>query len=146
MSPAALVGLFFLGRVPLDRERPAGIRIGVAPERPALDSAWSAANLNSSKSNVYRLTYPTDLVSATQVKAMLAELDSLGPADEARLRQWLAANFKRFGIAPDRVKKVVVLPRSREMKEIGIVLLTRVEDEAAAVATTVKSGKSNSSE
>lgn len=108
--------------------------------------AWSAANLNSSKSNVYRLTYPTDLVSAAQVKAMLVELDSLGPADEARLKQWLAANFKRFGIAPDRVKKVVVLPRSREMKEIGIVLLTRVEDEAAAVATTVKSSKSNSSE
>lgn len=108
--------------------------------------AWSATSFNSSKSNVYRLTYPTDLVSATQVKAMLVELDSLGPADEARLRQWLAANFKRFGIAPDRVKKVVVLPRSREMKEIGIVLLTRVEDEAAAVATTVKSGKSNSSE
>lgn len=106
--------------------------------------AWSATNLNSSKSNVYRLTYPTDLVSATQVKAMLVELDSLGPADEARLRQWLAANFKRFGIAPDRVKKVVVLPRSREMKEIGIVLLTRVEDEAAAVATTVKGSKSNS--
>ena len=106
--------------------------------------AWSATNLNSSKSNVYRLTYPTDLVSATQVKAMLAELDSLGPADEARLKQWLAANFKRFGIAPDRVKKVVVLPRSREMKEIGIVLLTRVEDEAAAVATTVKGSKSNS--
>jgi hypothetical protein len=106
--------------------------------------AWSASNLNLSKSNVYRLTYPTDLLSATQAKAMLAELDKLGPADEARLKQWLPANFRRFGIAPDRVKKVVVLPRSREMKEIGIVLLTRVEDEAAAVATTVKGSKSNS--
>ena len=41
--------------------------------------AWSATNLNSSKSNVYRLTYPTDLVSATQVKAMLVELDSRHP-------------------------------------------------------------------
>jgi len=108
--------------------------------------AWSATSFNSSKSNVYRLTYPTDVMSATQAKAMLAELDKQGPADEARLKQWLPANFKRFGIAPDRVKKVVVLPRSREMKEIGIVLLTRVEDEAAAVATTVKSSKSNSSD
>ena len=106
--------------------------------------AWSASSFNSSKSNVYRLTYPTDLVSAPQAKAMLAEIDKLGPTDEARLKLWLPANFKRFGIAPDRVKKVVVLPRSREMKEIGIVLLTRVEDEAAAVATTVKGSKSNS--
>lgn len=108
--------------------------------------AWSATNLNSSRSNVYRLTYPTDLVSAAQAKAMLAELDKLGAADEARLKQWLPANFRRFGIAGDRVRKIVVLPRSREMKEIGIVLLTRVEDEAAAVATTVRSVKSNSSD
>ena len=107
--------------------------------------AWSA-NLNSSRSNVYRLTYPTDLVSAAQAKAMLAELDRMGAADEVRLKQWLAANFKRFGVAGDRVKKVVVLPRTAEMKEIGIVLLTRPEDEAAAVATTVKSSKSNSSD
>ena len=106
--------------------------------------AWSATNLNSSRSNVYRMTYPGDLVTSTQAKAMLAELDRMGAVDEARLKQWLAANFKRFGVAGDRVKKVVVLPRSGDMKEIGIILLTRPEDEAAAVATTVKSSKSNS--
>jgi hypothetical protein len=37
--------------------------------------AWSATNLNSSKSNIYRLTYPGDLVSQEQAKAILAELD-----------------------------------------------------------------------
>jgi hypothetical protein len=109
-------------------------------------AAWAAANLNSSKSNIYRVTYPGDLVSSTQAKELLAELDKMGPADEAKLKQWLAANFKRLGIAGDRVKKVVVLPRSREMKEIGIILLTRPEDEAAAIATTVKSSKSNTSD
>lgn len=108
--------------------------------------AWSASNLNSSRSNVYRMTYPGDLVTATQAKAMPAELDRMGAADEARLKQWLAANFKRFGVAGDRVKKVVVLPRSGDMKEIGIILLTRPEDEAAAVATTVKSSKSNTND
>jgi hypothetical protein len=77
---------------------------------------------------------------------MLAELDKIGPADAAKLKQWLPANFKRFGIAGDRVKKVVVLPRSREMKETAIILLTKPEDEAAATAVTVKSSKSNSSE
>ncbi len=31
------------------------------------------------------------------------------------LKQWLPANFKRFGSAGDRVKKLVVLPRSKEL-------------------------------
>ena len=108
--------------------------------------ASAATNLNSSRSNIYRLTYPSDLVSRDQAKAILAELDKMGPADEAKLKQWLPANFRRFGIAGDRVKKMVVLPRSREMKEIAIILLTKPEDEAAARATTVKSSKSNSSD
>ena len=109
-------------------------------------AAWAAANLNSSKSNIYRLTYPSDLVSPAQAQAILADLDKLGPADEAKLKQWLPANFKRLGIAGDQVKKIVILPRGKEMKEIGIIFLTRPEDEAAAIATTVKSSKSNSSE
>jgi hypothetical protein len=108
--------------------------------------ASASINLNSSRSNIYRLTYPTDLVSRDQAKAILAELDRMGPADEAKLKQWLPANFKRFGIAGDRIKKLIVLPRGKEMKEIGIILLTRPEDEAAARATTVKSSKSNSSD
>ena len=109
-------------------------------------AAWASANLNSSKSNIYRLTYPSDLASPAQVKAMLADLDKLGPLDEAKLKQWLPANFKRFGIAGDRIKKLIVLPRDKEMKEIGIILLTKPEDEAAAIAVTVKSSKSNSSD
>jgi hypothetical protein len=108
--------------------------------------AWAAANLNSSKSNIYRLTYPTDLVSRDQAKAILAELDKMGPTDEKKLKQWLPANFKRFGVAGDRVKKLVVLPRSKELKEIAIILLTNPADEAAATAVTVKSSKSNSSD
>jgi hypothetical protein len=108
--------------------------------------AWASINLNSSRSNIYRLTYPSDLATSDQAKAILAELDKMGPADEAKLKQWLPANFKRFGIAGDRIKKLIVLPRSREMKEIGIILLTKPEDEAAAIAVTVKSSKSNSSE
>jgi hypothetical protein len=112
----------------------------------ALSLAWAATNLNSSRSNIYRLTYPTDLVSPAQAKALLADLDRLGPADDARLKQWLAANFKRHGIAADRVKKIVILPKSRDLKEITIILLTNPTDEAQAVATTVKSSKSNTSD
>lgn len=108
--------------------------------------AWASTNLNSSRSNIYRLTYPGDLASSAQAKAILAELDKMGPADEAKLKHWLAANFKRFGIAGDRIKKLIVLPRGKEMREIGIILLTRPEDEAAAISVTVKSSKSNSSD
>jgi hypothetical protein len=112
----------------------------------AATTAWAAVNLNSSKSNVYRLTYSSDIATPAQVKAVLADLDKLGPADEAKLKQWLPANFKRFGIAGDRVRKIVVLPRSEEMKEIAIILLANPGDEAAATAVTVKSSKSNSSD
>jgi len=108
--------------------------------------AWSATQLNSSKSNIYRLTYPNDLVSREQAKTILEELDKMGPTDEARLKRWLPANFKRFGIAGGRVKKLVILPRGGELKEIAIILLTKPEDEAVATAMTVKSSKSNSSE
>jgi hypothetical protein len=85
------------------------------------DARLAATNLNSSRSNIYRLTYPGDLVSRDQAKAILAELDRMGPADEAKLKQWLPANFKRFGIASDRVKKLVVLPRDKELKEAVVV-------------------------
>src|ERR1700687_3065832 len=109
-------------------------------------TAWASINLNSSRSNIYRLTYPSDLASPAQVKAILADLDKMGPLDEAKLKQWLPANFKRFGIAGDRIKKLIIMPRGKEMKEIGIILLTKPEDEAAAIAVTVKSSKSNSSD
>jgi hypothetical protein len=109
-------------------------------------TAWASINLNSSRSNIYRLTYPSDLASPAQVKALLADLDKMGPVDEAKLKQWLPANFKRFGIAGDRIKKLIIMPRGKEMKEIGIILLTKPEDEAAAIAVTVKSSKSNSSD
>ena len=108
--------------------------------------AGAASNLNLSKSNIYRLTYPSELASPVQVQAMLAELDKMDPADAARLKQWLPANLRRFGIAGDQVKKIIILPRDRTMKETGIVLLTQPEDEAAAIAVTVKGSKSNTSE
>lgn len=122
------------------------LALGVTALLSVATLAWAATNFNSSKSNVYRLTYPSDLVSLDQAKAILAELDGIGPADEARLKQWLPANFKRLGIAGDKVKRLVILPRDRERKEIAIILLTKPEDEAAARAVTVKSSKSNTSD
>ena len=106
----------------------------------------AASNLNSSKSNIYRLTYTADLTTADQAKALLDDLDKLGPPNEARLKSWLPANFKRFGIPPERVKKVVILPAGKAGNLTAILLLDNPADEAEAIALTVKSSKSNSSE
>lgn len=106
----------------------------------------AASNLNSSKSNIYRLTYTADLTTVDQAKAMLADLDKLGPPNQARLKQWLPANFKRFGISPEHVKKIVILPAGKAGNLTAILLLTNPADEAEAIAVTVKSSKSNSSE
>ena len=108
--------------------------------------AQAAANLNSSKSNIYRLTYTADLTTVDQAKALLADLDKLGPPNQARLKQWLPANFKRFGISPEHVKKMVILPAGKAGNLTAILLLTNPADEAEAIAVTVKSSKSNSSE
>ncbi len=108
--------------------------------------AQAAANLNLSKSNIYRLTYTADLTTMDQAKALLADLDKLGPPNQTRLKQWLPANFKRFGISPENVKKMVILPAGKAGNLTAILLLTNPADEAEAIAVTVKSSKSNTSD
>jgi hypothetical protein len=121
-----------------------GALVGVLLAAAASLSATS--NLNLSKSNIYRLTSHAGIVSTAQAAAMLAELDKLGPMDEAKLKAWLPANFRRFGIRPELVKKVVILAPGRAGAQTAIILLTDPADEANAVAATVKSSKSNISE
>ena len=112
----------------------------------AVTVSAATSNLNLSKSDVYRLTYHANILPEAQAKAMLAELDRLGPMNEARLKQWLPANFRRFGINPELVKKLVIMPPGTAGKETAILLLSNPADEAQAMATTVKSSKSNSSD
>ncbi len=94
--------------------------------------AWAATNLNSSKSNIYRLVYSAEAVTSSQATAILAELDKIGPADEARLKQWLPANFKRHGVQGDSIKKIIIIPADKTRKSITIILLTNPADEPAA--------------
>jgi hypothetical protein len=95
-----------------------------------------ATNLNSSKSNIYRLVYAPTIMTQAQTTAILAELDKLGPADEARLKQWLPANFKRHGIQTDQIKKIVIRPADKTRKQITIILLTNPADVAKAIAVS----------
>jgi len=123
------------------------LRFGVVLESVLAAAMVSAAvNLNSSKSNVYRLTYHADLLTGEQAEAMLAALDKLGPLGEKKLKMWLAANFKRFGVKPEAVKKTLVLPPGKAGSGTAIILLSNPDDEARALAATVKSSKSNSSD
>ena len=78
-------------------------------------------------------------VSVERARALLrdtlAELDAIGPMDAEWLKQWLPANFKRFGIEPRRVKKTLVLPAGQIGQEAAIILLSDPADEAKALET-----------
>ena len=106
----------------------------------------ATSNLNLSKSNVYRLTYHAGILTGAQATAMLAELDRLGPMSEAKLKLWLPANFRRFGIKAENVKKTLILPPGTAGPQTAVILLSDPADEARALASTVKSSKSNSSD
>lgn len=95
----------------------------------------ASANLNLSKSNVNRVVYDSSAVSPAQAAALLAELDRMGLADEAKLKQWLPANFKRLGIAPEKVKKIVVRYDAAR-KSMSVILLANPADEPAAIAVS----------
>lgn len=95
--------------------------------------ALAATNLNSSKSNIYRVTYDTAAVSPSQAAALLSELEKIGPADEAKLKTWLPANFKRLGIQGDRIKKISIR-KADKASTILILLLGNPADEAAGLA------------
>lgn len=71
--------------------------------------SWAATNLNSSKSNIYRLVYDANLVTRAQGDALAKALDARGPLTEADAKKWLAANFKTFGIDGKRIKLIEVM-------------------------------------
>jgi hypothetical protein len=90
--------------------------------------------LNSSRSNIYRLIYPASEISQAQATAILAELDKIGPPNEATVKRWLAQNFKRHGVQADQIKEILFVPADKTRKLVTIALLTNSKDEPAALA------------
>lgn len=129
----------------MEKSRRFGAVVGVVLAA-ALTASEAASNLNLSKSNVNRLTYSTGILTEAQAKALLDDLDAIGPMDEEQTKKWLAASYRRFRINPDSIKKTVILPAGAVCKEAVIILLSNPADEQQALATTVNSSKSNSSE
>lgn len=82
--------------------------------------AWAATNLNSSRSNIYRVTHDTAVTSA-QVAAIGAELDKMGPgATEASVREVL----RKLGInLPNLIVRIVPTGQRRGIEKTPLVIL-----------------------
>jgi hypothetical protein len=104
---------------------------GVAQKNPP---TTNSINLNSSRSNIYRLIGSADVISQAQATAILVELDKIGPANEATLRKWLAQNLNRHGVQTERIKEIIFVPADKTDKLLTIALLTNSPDEPAALA------------
>src|SRR4030095_3970932 len=66
------------------------------------------SNLNLSKSNINRLVYSGNMVTSTNAQSLLTDFEKANLPDEAAMKTWLAANFKRYSINPDQVKEVFI--------------------------------------
>jgi hypothetical protein len=94
-----------------------------------LSLSHAATNLNLSRSNSYRLVYPTDLVSDTQAKAILAALDKAGRTVGA---VQVTEIIKKQGVQTDHIKKILILPADKPGNQITVILLTNPADATQA--------------
>ena len=97
-----------------------------------------ASNLNSSKSNIYRLVYASPVTPA-QATAILAELDRAKPrgdADEATVRAIVNKHISTVKSARGENLVIVVRPAGGTQKLKSILILENAADEAAAIAVS----------
>ena len=91
---------------------------------------FAATNLNSSRSNIYRLVYDPTLVTASQAAAALADLDKIGRVKGAFAETRLLGILKKHGVQVGNIKKIVT-------REDGtIVLLKNPADLPQAIAVS----------
>ena len=97
-----------------------------------------ASNLNSSKSNIYRLVYASPVTPA-QATAILAELDRAKPrgdADEATVRAIVNKHIGAVKSARGANLVIVVRPAAGPQALTSVLLLESAADEAAALAVS----------
>ena len=68
----------------------------------------TTSNLNLSKSNINRLVYPANTLTAANAQALLAELENGNLTDQAKQKSWLCSNFRKFGVSPDVIKQIFI--------------------------------------
>jgi hypothetical protein len=97
-----------------------------------------SANLNLSKSNIYKLVYAPPVTPA-QATAILAELDRVKPrgdADEATVRAIVQKHIGAIKSARGKSLAIVVRPAGGPQKLKSILILENAADEAAALAVS----------
>jgi hypothetical protein len=123
-----------IGAAPQEKEDPMKrVACVIAAVLLLVSLAGAATNLNSSKSNAYRMTYSKVILTPAQAEAVLAELDKTPQMDEAAIKQALPGLLKKNGVDAAKVKKTIV-KRDSQSKSISIILLDNPADESAAVA------------
>jgi hypothetical protein len=99
----------------------------------AMESAsWGSIALNSSRSNIYRVTYPPSVMTSAQATAVLGDLDKNPRADDAALKRILQSH----GVRVENIKKILRQPADKTHKLPAIIFLTNPADEPAALAIT----------
>lgn len=94
----------------------------------------AATNLNSSKSNIYRLIYPADTVSQAQAAAILADLDAAAQSGgRINLEGAVGQALTKQGLET-KIKKTIIRPASTAGQLTTIIILSNPADEAQAIA------------
>lgn len=65
-----------------------------------------ATNLNSSRSNAYRLIYPAGLFSAPNAQSLLIDLEKTHITSQPEIKKWLASHFNNYGGSPVQIKQI----------------------------------------
>ncbi len=97
----------------------------------------AATNLNSSKSNIYRLIYPADTVSQAQAAAILADLDAATQQSQGRVNLNAAVSqaLTKQGLGT-QIKKTIIQPAGATRPLTTIIILSNPADEAQALAVS----------
>ncbi|MEW6145772.1 MAG: hypothetical protein AB1598_12220 [Thermodesulfobacteriota bacterium] len=93
----------------------------------------AGSNLNSSKSNLYKLVYSTDAVSSSQAAAILADLDAATQSQgRVNLDAAVGQALNKQGL-DTKIKKTIIRPAAAGQLTT-IIILSNPADEAQAIA------------
>jgi hypothetical protein len=96
----------------------------------------AATNLNSSRSNIYRLIYPADTVSQAQAAAILADLDAATQSQgRINLDAAVSQALTKQGLEA-KIKKTIIRPATATGQLTTVIILSNPADEAQALAVS----------
>ena len=100
-------------------------------------STIAATNLNSSRSNIYRLIYPSEVVTSSQATSILTDLETATQQSQGQVNLEGAVNqlLTKYGIMT-QIKKVIIQPADKTHSQTRIILLSNPADEAQALAVS----------